>query len=81
MFFDNFSMFDDSFSVVSIHCVVRGLRASLLYKCHESHRSSLRQHGFLVTFSTAKPIFGILNVTNPFMNDLLPTSYDPLGPI
>ena len=31
-FFDNFSMFADSFSVLYIHCVARGLRASLLYK-------------------------------------------------
>jgi len=26
-------MFADSFSVVSIHCVARGLGASFLYKC------------------------------------------------
>jgi len=31
-FFDNFSMFADSFSVLSIHCVARGLGASSPYK-------------------------------------------------
>jgi len=41
-------MFADSFRLVSIHCVARGLGASFLYKCPASHGSSLRQHGFLV---------------------------------
>ena len=31
-FFDNFPMFADSFSVLSIHCVARGLDASFLYQ-------------------------------------------------
>ena len=47
-FFDNFSMFADSFRLVSILCVARG--ASFLHKCTASRGSSfsLRQHGFLV---------------------------------
>ena len=32
-FFDNFPMFVDSFTVLSIHCVGTELGASLLYKC------------------------------------------------
>jgi len=32
-FIENFPMFADSFSVLSIHCVPRGLGASFLYKC------------------------------------------------
>jgi len=31
-FFDNFSMFAESFSVLSIHCVARGLRRSSVLK-------------------------------------------------
>ena len=50
-FFDNFPMFADSFSVLSIHCVVRGLGASFLYKFSASRGGSLRQHGLLVMFS------------------------------
>jgi len=46
--FDNFHMFADSFSVLFIHCVVRGLGASFLYKCPASRGGSLRQHGILV---------------------------------
>jgi len=49
--FDNFPIFADSFSVLSIHCVTRGLHAScFLYKCPASRGGSLRQHGLLVTF-------------------------------
>ena len=48
--FDNFPMFADSSSVLSIHCVARGLGASFLYKCLASRGSSLRQHGFLVFY-------------------------------
>ena len=33
MVFDNFPMFVDSFCVVSIHCAMRRLGASFLYKC------------------------------------------------
>ena len=47
VFFDNFPMFADSFSVLSIHCVARELDASFLYKCPASHGGSLRQHGLL----------------------------------
>jgi len=47
-FFDNFLVLADSFILVSIHCVARGLGASFLYKCPASRGSSLRQHGFLV---------------------------------
>jgi len=48
-FFDNFPMFADSFDVVSIHCVARGLGASFLYhKCPASRGGFLRQHGLLV---------------------------------
>jgi len=46
--FDSFRMFAHSFSVVSIHCVVRGLGASFLYRCPASRASSLRQHSLLV---------------------------------
>jgi len=35
-FFYNFPMFADSFSVLSIHCVARGLDATFLYKCSAS---------------------------------------------
>jgi len=41
-------MFADSFNVLSIHCVARGLGASFLYKCPASRGGSLRQHGLLV---------------------------------
>jgi len=47
-FFDNFLMFADSFRLVSIHCVARGLGAGFPYKCPASRGSSVRQHGFLV---------------------------------
>jgi len=47
-FFDNFSMFPDSFSVLSIGCIVPGLGASFLYKCPASRGGSLRQYGLLV---------------------------------
>jgi len=50
-FFDNFPMFADSFSFLSIHCVARGLRASFLYKCPASRGRSLRQHDLLVCVS------------------------------
>jgi len=42
-------MFADSFSVLCIHCVTRGLAASCLYKCPASRGDSMRQHGLLVT--------------------------------
>jgi len=41
-------MFANSSSVVSIHCVARGLGASFLYKCSASRDGFLRQHGLLV---------------------------------
>ena len=44
----HFPMFADSFRLVSIHCVARGLGAGFLYKCPASHGSTLRQHGLLV---------------------------------
>ena len=47
-FFDNFPMFADSFNVLSIHCVARGLGASFLYKSRASPIGSLRQHDLLV---------------------------------
>jgi len=47
-FFENFPVFADSFCVLSIHCVARGLGASFLYKCPASRASSLWQHGLLV---------------------------------
>ena len=45
-FFYNFPMFADSFSVLSIHCVARGLGANSLYKYPASRGAggSLRQH-------------------------------------
>jgi len=39
--FDNFPMFVDSFSVLSIHCVVQGLGTSFLHKCPASRGGSL----------------------------------------
>jgi len=39
--FDNFPMFADSFNVLSIHCVARGLGASFLHKCPASRGGSL----------------------------------------
>jgi len=41
-------MFADSFSVLSVHCVARGLGASFLYKWPASPGGSLRQHSLLV---------------------------------
>jgi len=46
--FRQLPMIADSFSVVSIHCVARGLGASLLYKCPASRCRFLWQHGLLV---------------------------------
>ena len=40
-FFDNFPMFADSFCVLSIHCITRGLGASFLFKCPASRGGSL----------------------------------------
>ena len=48
-FFDNFPMFVESFSVVSIHYVAPELGASFLYRYPTSRGSSLRQHGFHVS--------------------------------
>jgi len=36
---DNFPMFADSFSVLSVQCVARGLAASFLYKTSVPHRA------------------------------------------
>ena len=47
-FLDNFPMFADSFSVVSIHCVAQGLGANFRYKCFALCGGSLRQCGLLV---------------------------------
>jgi len=47
-FLDNVPMFADSFSVLSIHCVARGLGARFLCKYHALRGGSVRQHGFLV---------------------------------
>jgi len=58
-FFDKFPMFADSFSVLSIHCVARGLDASFLYKCPASYSGSLRQHGLLVIYQLA--VMSIVN--------------------
>ena len=52
LFFD--SLFAYSFSLLSIHCVARGLRASFLYKCPASRGGSLRQHGLLVYLRSHK---------------------------
>jgi len=41
-------MFANSFGVLSIHCVARGLGASFLYKWPASRGGFLRQHGFLI---------------------------------
>jgi len=51
-FFDNFTMFADSFSVLSVHCVARGLDASFLYWCPTPPDGSLRQYGLLVVYNT-----------------------------
>jgi len=56
-FFNSFPIFADSFGVISIHCVARGLGASFLYKCPASRGSFLRQHCLLVNILTlVKPI-------------------------
>jgi len=47
-FIDKFPMFADSVSVVSIHCVARGLGASFLYKCPALRGGSVRQHCLLI---------------------------------
>jgi len=47
-FFDNFHMFANTFGVLSIHCVARGLGASFLYKWPASRGGFLQQHGLLV---------------------------------
>jgi len=39
-FLDNFPIFADSFGVLSIHCVARGLGSSFLYKCPASRDGS-----------------------------------------
>jgi len=53
-FFDNFPMFADSFRLLSIHCLARGLGACFLYKCPASRGSSLRQHGLLVAVAVVQ---------------------------
>ena len=44
LFFDNFPMFADSFSVLSIHCIAQGLDACFLYKCPVLCGCSLQQY-------------------------------------
>jgi len=51
-FFDKFPMFADSFRLISIHCVARGLGSSFLNKCPASRGGSLREHDLLVTHLT-----------------------------
>ena len=46
----------DSFIVLSIHRVARGLRASFLYKCPASCRGSPSQHGFVVKYMTLRSV-------------------------
>jgi len=48
VFLDNFPMLFNS--VVSIHCVARGLNASFWYKCPASCGCSLQQHGLRLLF-------------------------------
>jgi len=53
-FFNNFCVFDDRFSVLSIPCVAQELCARFLYKCPASRSDSLQQHGLLVAQLTAE---------------------------
>jgi len=47
-------MFADSFRLVSIHCLARGLGAASLYKCPASRDRSLRQHDLLVALAVVQ---------------------------
>jgi len=69
-------MFADSFRLVSIHCVARGLGASFLYNCPASHGSSLRQHGLLVDPGTGT-VTDLLNIKREgnILQDALHPSY------
>jgi len=49
-FFDNFAMFADSFSILSIHCVARGLDTCFVYECPAWRGGSMQQYGLLVTY-------------------------------
>jgi len=61
-FFDKFPTFADSFSVLSIHCVARGLGASFLYKCPASRGGSLRHNSLLVAYSSRQRVPTLYNV-------------------
>jgi len=58
-FFDNFPMFADSFSGLSIHCVARKLGASFLYKCPVSRGGSCDSTAFLFFFVTEQQLFSL----------------------
>jgi len=72
-------------SLVSIHCVARGLcNASFLYRCRRSHGGSLRQHGLLVLFITSYVFnvssFHYSNVFGrPFVKNVSPHAIRPLS--
>jgi len=66
-FFDNFPMFADSFSVVSIYCVARGLGASFLYKCLAAHGGSLQQHGLLVNANIVLIVAALWNTAGHYI--------------
>jgi len=48
LFFDNFPMLADSFSVLSVHCVAQVSAARFLYNCPALRGGFLRQHCLLV---------------------------------
>jgi len=76
-FFDNFSMFADSSTVLSSHCVARGLGA--LYKFLASHGSSLWQHGFLVAQHTAECLYTLQWAVLSHWKLIIPTGdVDPI---
>jgi len=70
LFFDNSPMFADSFRVVSIHCVARGLGASFLYKVPISCggycdiTAFLFIHGTLFTFLAFFKVYNVFVVKN-----------------
>jgi len=64
--FRQLPMFVDSFSVLSIHCVARGLGTSFLYKCLTSRGGSLRQHDLLVAQLTAVSLYFTVGRPLPF---------------
>jgi len=77
--FRQLPMFVDSFSVLSIHCVARGLGTSFLYKCLTSRGGSLRQHDLLVAQLTAVSLY--FTVGRPLPFKITPSYEGILAPV